>query len=77
MAKTNGRIVLDICIDREGKVVYTAYDPEKTTITDKEIIKQASYLAARYRFESKYDAPKKEWGELTFIFRIDEEVVGK
>ena len=55
----------DICIDRAGKVIYAAYDPEKTTITDNEIIKQATYLAVRYRFEAKYNAPKKEWGELT------------
>jgi hypothetical protein len=77
VAKVNGRIILDICIDREGKVIYAAYDPEKTTITDTEIIKQATYLAVRYRFEAKYNAPKKEWGELTFIFRIDEDIVAK
>ena len=77
VAKMNGRVTLDICIDRAGKVIYAAYDPEKTTITDNEIIKQATYLAVRYRIEAKYNAPKKEWGELTFIFRIDEDVVAK
>lgn len=77
VAKMNGRVTLDICIDRAGKVIYAAYDPEKTTITDTEIIKQATYLAVRYRFESKYNAPKKEWGELTFIFRIDEAIAAK
>ena len=77
VAKMNGRVTLDICIDRAGKVIYAAYDPEKTTITDNEIIKQATHLAIRYRFEAKYNAPKKEWGELTFIFRIDEDVVAK
>jgi len=77
VAKVNGRVTLDICIDREGKVIYAAYDPEKTTITDTEIIKQATYLAVRYRFEAKYNAPKKEWGELTFIFRIDEDIAAK
>lgn len=77
VAKVNGRIILDICIDREGKVTYAAYDPDKTTITDTELIKQATYLAVRYRFEAKYNAPKKEWGELTFIFRIDEDIVAK
>jgi hypothetical protein len=77
VAKVNGRVTLNVCIDREGKVVYAAYDPEKTTITDKEIIKQATYLAVRYRYEAKYNAPKRECGQLTFIFRIDEDVVGK
>jgi hypothetical protein len=77
VAKMNGRVTLDICIDRAGNVIYAAYDPEKTTITDNEIIKQATHLAIRYKFEAKYNAPKKEWGELTFIFRIDEDVVAK
>lgn len=77
VAKVSGRVTLDICIDREGKVIYAAYDPERTTITDNELIKQATYLAVRYRFEAKYNAPKKEWGKLTFIFRIDEDVVAK
>lgn len=76
-AKVNGRITLDVCIDRQGKVVYAAYDPEKTTITDKEIIKQASLLAVRYRYEAKYNAPKRECGQLTFIFSIDEDVAVK
>jgi hypothetical protein len=74
VAKVNGRVTLKICIDRQGRVIYAAYDPEKTTITDTQIIKDATYLATRYRFESKYDAPKKEWGSLTFIFSIDEDI---
>ncbi len=77
VAKVSGRVTLDIAIDRAGKVIYAAYDPERTTITDTEIIKQATYLAVRYRFEAKYDAPKKEWGKLTFIFSIDEDVAAK
>ncbi len=75
VAKLNGKVVLNICINRQGKVEYAAYDAEKTTITDKEIIKQASYIATRYRFETKYTAPKKECGQLTFIFRIEEPIV--
>ena len=77
VAKVSGRVTLNISIDRQGKVTYAAYDPDKTTITDKEIIKQATYLALRYRYAEDYTAPKKEWGKLTFIFRIDESVVGK
>jgi hypothetical protein len=70
----NGRVTMDICINREGRVVYAGYDAEKTTITDKDIIKHCTYLALNYKFESKYNAPAKECGELTFIFRIDKEM---
>lgn len=74
VAKVSGRVTLNVCIDRPGRVIYAAYDPEKTTITDKDIIKRATILATQYRYEAKYTAPAKECGQLTFIFRIDEKV---
>jgi hypothetical protein len=74
VAKENGRIVLNICINRQGMVESVAFDQAKTTITDKKIIKEASEIAARYRFEAKYNAPKKECGQLTFIFNIEEPI---
>jgi hypothetical protein len=74
VAKESGKITLDLCINRQGRVVYVAYDPANTTITDKEIIRQASHLAARYRFEAKYNGPKRECGQLTFIFRVDKDI---
>ena len=77
VAKVNGKVTLNICINRQGRVVYAGYDPEKTTITDHEIIKQATDLALRYRFEEKYSAPLKECGQLTFIFIIAEPVVSE
>ena len=74
IAKVNGRVTLNICIDRAGRVVYVAYDPEKTTITDPSIIKRASYLANQYRYEANYSAPARECGQLTFIFSIEDNV---
>ncbi len=76
-AKVNGRITLNICINRQGRVVYVAYDPEKTTITDHDVINQASHLAAKYRFEEKYSGPIKECGQLTFIFSIEKPLVAE
>ena len=74
IAKVNGKVVLNICIDRAGRVLSVAYDPEKTTITDTDIIKRASYLANQYRYESNYSAPARECGQLTFIFSIEDNV---
>lgn len=74
IAKVNGRIVLNICINRQGKVEYVGYDPEKTTITDKDIIRQATNIASRYRYEANYSAPKRECGQLTFIFTIEDPI---
>jgi hypothetical protein len=72
IAKVSGKVVLRVAIDRAGKVTYVAYMPEKSTITDDDLIKRASHLAAKYRYEADYKAPKREWGELTFIFRVNE-----
>src|SRR5688572_2025205 len=74
VAKVNGKIVLNICINRQGKVEYVAYDADKTTITDKEIIKEATDIATRYRYEAKYTAPKRDCGQLTFIFSIEKPI---
>ena len=76
-AKVNGKVTLNICINRQGRVEYAGYDPEKTTITDHDIIKQATELALKYRFEPKYTAPKKECGQLTFIFSIEKPLVAE
>jgi periplasmic protein TonB len=75
IAKVNGKVVLNVCIDRAGRVISVAYDPEKTTITDKDIIKRASYLANQYRYEANYAAAPRECGQLTFIFSIEDKVI--
>ncbi len=71
IAKVNGRIVLDLCINRQGKVEYVAYNADKTTIMDKDLIRQATNIAARYRYEANYTGPKRDCGQLTFIFTIE------
>jgi hypothetical protein len=77
VAKVNGRIVLNLCIDRQGKVVSVSNDVSKSTITDRDLLKHAMYLAAHYQFENNYNAPPRECGQLTFIFSIEEEVAVK
>ena len=72
IAKVSGRIVLDLCINRQGKVEYVAYNSNKTTITDRDLIRQATNIAARYRYEANYTGPKRDCGQLTFIFTIED-----
>jgi hypothetical protein len=74
LAKENGRIVLNICINRQGRVEYVGYDADKTTIIDKATIREATLIASRYRFEENYSAPKRECGQLTFIFTVQQPV---
>ena len=71
VAFENGVIVVDICIDRQGKVMTAANNSENTTVEDMEMIRQALYLTTGYRFETDYSAAKRECGSLTFIFDIE------
>lgn len=71
VAEQDGVIAVNVCVDRTGKVTSTKYNEEHTTITDKELIKRALYIASDYRFEVDFNAPKFECGMLTFIFDVE------
>lgn len=71
VAKESGTIVMNLCIDRFGKVVEIKNNAELTTISDMDIIRQALRIASHYLFERDYTAAKKECGKLTFIFDIE------
>jgi len=70
IARENGRITFDICIDRDGKVLSAVYDDVKSTITDPALIQEATALMMKYRFERNLTAPMRECGQMTFIFVI-------
>ncbi len=70
LAEQNGRIAINMGIDRAGKVVAVAYNKEYSTITDKNLIVRALKMATQYRFESDYTAPSIQYGRMTFIFDI-------
>lgn len=70
-AEYSGTIVVDICIDRRGRILTAQYNPEKTTVDDMEMVRKALDIAALYRFETDYEAALRECGSLTFIFDID------
>lgn len=70
-ARHSGTIVVDLCIDRKGRVLTVANNDENTTIADMDMVRHALQLAAGYRFEIDYSAAKRECGSLTFIFDIE------
>ncbi len=74
VAKYNGVIAINLCIDRQGRVIAVANNAERTTITDSDLIRKALDVAAGYRFETDYSAAKRECGVLTFVFDIDKNI---
>jgi hypothetical protein len=71
VAEKDGVIAINVCIDRQGKVSAAKFNEEHTTIDDTELIRRALYIAAEYRFELDFSAPKRECGMLTFIFDVE------
>jgi len=72
ITEEEGKIVVRLCVDRGGKVVFAQND-DATTIEDNAIIRKAIQLTTRYRFEKDYTAPAKQCGKLTYIFEIEKE----
>jgi len=68
IAEENGRIAINLAINRAGNVVGAAINKEGTTIEDKALLIKGLKLALKYRFESDYTAPKVQYGRFTFIF---------
>jgi len=68
-----GKIVIDLCVNRDGRVVYSKFNKAASSIKTTSVIRKALDVAQQYRFEKDYTAPDKQCGKLTFIFEIDEE----
>ena len=67
--KAEGRVVVAIIVDAGGKVV-SAKATEGTTVTDDRTIKLALKAAYKAVF-SKTDAPNKQFGTITYIFKFN------
>jgi hypothetical protein len=70
LARKQGKLVIDLCVDKGGKVYWAELNSELSTIADPDLQKNAREVAMQYVYEP--DATKdKECGRLTFIFKID------
>ena len=61
----SGEIVMKICIDRKGDVVYVELDENESSIDDKEVLKNALRSMYKYKYEADATAPKEECGKFT------------
>lgn len=70
LATQQGKVVVNLCVDQLGKVVYAKYDLPNSSIRDKTIIAKAEECAKAYVFDEDPSAPREQCGRLTFIFEI-------
>ena len=71
LAQEQGKIVVNLCVNRIGRVVYAENNEELSTIKTPSIIKKTVDTSKKYRFDKDYTANEKECGKLTFIFELE------
>lgn len=70
LAVKEGKVSFFICVDRSGMVISTKYDFAGSTIKDPAFVVKAEACASSYIFARDDDAPEKQCGKLSFIFKI-------
>ena len=63
-----GRVVVEVSVDRSGKVVQAVSGIKGSTTLDEYLVKVAKDAALEARFESKPDAPLIQKGTITYNF---------
>jgi colicin import membrane protein len=63
-----GRVVVEVSVDREGKVIQAVPGVKGSTTLDEYLLKVAKDAAIQARFEVKKDAPVTQKGTITYNF---------
>ena len=71
LAQEEGKIVVNLCVNRTGHVVYAENNADLSTIKTKSLIQKTINATKKYRFDKDYTASTKECGKLTFIFELE------
>ena len=69
ITKQSGKIVIELCINQQGRVVFAKPDTGASTIKDFDVIRKAVDLTTKYKFEKDYTAPRKQCGKMTYVFK--------
>jgi len=72
LAIKQGKLVVNLCVDQAGEVVFVECDRDLSTITDDKMASLAEDCARNYIFDQDPGADEKQCGRLTFIFKIDD-----
>lgn len=65
-----GTVVVQIWVDRQGKVTRAEYQPKGSNTSDGYLVGQAIAAARKARFNADQAAPEEQKGTITYIFKI-------
>ena len=69
-SNNQGTVVVQIWVDRQGKVTRAEYQPKGSNTSDGYLVKQAISAARKARFNADPAAPEEQKGTITYIFKI-------
>lgn len=65
-----GNVIIDITVDRNGKVVDAKYHRDGSTITDACSIQNAKAAALKSKFNSDTSADEYQYGSINYVFTV-------
>ncbi|MDA9121000.1 hypothetical protein N9J52_03090 [Flavobacteriales bacterium] len=70
-SQKEGKVVVDIIVDKDGKVVKATPGARGSTTTDRHLEKLATEAAYNTKFNAKTDASIQQKGSMTFVFILE------
>jgi len=70
-SQKEGKVVVDIIVDKYGKVVKATPGARGSTTTDRHLEKLATEAAYNTKFNARPDAPIQQKGSMTFVFILE------
>ena len=71
LPKGQGKVVMDIYVDRKGKVMSTGQNMRGSTTLAPALVEAARKAAMDLRFSADPEAPERQRGRVVFVFRLE------
>lgn len=66
-----GKIVINIWVDRDGKVIRTKFNPDLSTINDSRLTEECEKAAKKTVWSENEDADDEQKGSITYNFKLN------
>lgn len=67
----DGLIVIELIVDKSGDVTNAVVDESRTTVTDKDVLRDFCDSAKKIHFNMSPEAPKEQKGTVTFTLKVE------
>ncbi|NJC25013.1 cell envelope integrity protein TolA [Neolewinella antarctica] len=65
-----GRVVVDVCVGPDGKILSANYTQSGSTTTDPNLVSAAQRNALQWKFQPNPSAPERQCGKITYDFKV-------